>query len=420
MSQEAIETGNSDTSEVPLEFALDDIHLKNNLYARLNRIQPSFSQRKLSQVNHLSIEEEVEELYKEKFELEFYVKDLLKTNYFLVANYDERARYLSEKIAKKKETFSILKQNNEMILSEIKQFETNKEANQNFINSLNLQIGRMELKVNYSTQRTEDLNEGIFTLSDYEDKLYELREEISLNSDLINNLKIDYFDNKNKLLILKQKSRIAEHDKNRIKAGVLKCELRLQTLFETEKREAKFISQIIRDLNSCKRSYQHLLAENEKKTDEKNRLIKRNAEFLTRKSSSNNSSSPKSQREAIQNSEIQRQTFEYEKKEKKNNLKKEIQDLELKFDGVKSPNIFNSIKTPQRENITVSSFRKNSLHNKNTSEAKRNSVRKKRAKHYDEKELIFIETLHFFQKNSFRILLMLIIMPIIKRRFFQN
>lgn len=423
MSLDAFETMNSETSEGPLEFDLNDIHLRNNLYARLNRIQPPFSQRKLIQVNHLTIEEEVEELYKENFELEFYVKDLLKTNYYLVANYDEKIRYMSEKIAKKQETFSILKQNNELIRGEIKQLETNKETNQNFINSLSLQISRMELKVNDSTQRTEDLNEGILTLSDYEDKLYELREEISLNSDLINNLKIDYFDNKNKFLIFKHKSQIAEHEKNRIKAGVLKCELRLQTLFETEKRELKCTNQIQRDLNSCKRSYKNLLADHQKRMDEKNRLVKKNEEFFNRKSSSNISISPKSQREEILHDEIQTQTFEYEKKEKNINLKQEIKDLEIytsELNGIKTPNIFNSIKTPKIENIEVSSFQKNSAHHKNDSEVKKGSGKKRRAKEHDEKELIFIETLHFFKKNSLHFLLMFIIIPIIKRRFFQN
>ena len=243
----------------------DIIIMQNYLSNITSRITPPFFERKMQRGAAETIEEEIEELYSEVFELDAYIKSLVNTNALLLNNYEEKTRESIEKRHKLSDRYQVLKENLQQQKKDLNEMESMKMKLITRNDALSEQIKKMEQIYSKTSKQYDNLNEEILTMSDYEDKLYQLKEEWSLNQDLINNLKYEHNEYQVMMGIVKQKSEKKEKSKNILKNKLNTIEEKLKNLNDKEKSELNIIEHMAHHLEFLKKTYKNLKEVNQRK-----------------------------------------------------------------------------------------------------------------------------------------------------------
>lgn len=258
----------------PLKVLEDDelLYMQAYLMNINSRISPPFFERKLRKGVAETIEEELEELYSEMFELDAYIKSLLNTNAVLLNNYEEKTREIVEKRLRLSGKHQILKEEIQQTKKDLNEMEALKEKLICRNESLSEQIKKMEVMYLKSSTQYDNLNEEIMTLNDYQDKVYQLREEMSLTVDLINNLKYEYNEYKLITNASKQKHLKKEKKKVMLKNKLVKYEEKLRNLLDKEKNEMSIHMHMSHHLEFLKKTLKNLQELNQRKEGERKSL----------------------------------------------------------------------------------------------------------------------------------------------------
>ncbi len=420
----------------------DIIYMQNYLCNIESRINPPFFERKMKKGVADTIEEEIEELYSEMFELDAYLKSLLNTNSLLLNNYEDKTREIYDNRMKISEKFQILKEELQQVKKDFNEMQTMKEKLINRNECLTEQIKKMEQMYNKTSKQYDNLNEEILTMSDYQDKLYQLKEEMSLNSDLISNLKYEYNEYKLMTNLIKQKNLKKEKKKILLKNKLIKYDEKLKNLIDKEKNELNIHEHMSHHLEFLKKTFQNLKDINQRKEDEKKSLNHMIAQHLSLKKTNNieNSEENEIDYEIIEKKTRKPTEFTFINADMKidefGNLEKEFNEMNLK-DNMFSPvnagqfalyshrntrvysnmNPFLMISTPQsqkneqKEN-EVKMNKNNVKINEKEVMPKQNKFHRKNKK--QNPDLIYIETIKFFIMHKYKILFVCLLIPILR------
>lgn len=426
----------------------DIIYMQNYLSTITQRINPPFFERKMQRGIAETIEEEIEELYSEMFELDAYIKSLVNTNALLLNNYEEKTRDISEKRQRLSEKYQVLKEELQQQKKDLNEMESMKTKIITRNEALSEQIKKMEQIYNRTSKQYDNLSEEILTMSDYEDKLYQLKDEWSLNQDLINNLKYEHNEYQMMMGIIKQKSEKKEKSKSILRNKLNTIEEKLKNLNDKEKSEKNIIEHMTHHLEFLKKTYLNLKEVNQRKEEEKkllNLMIEQNQVNRPRK---NNTVCMRTEGQEVENLEflianhenpdsVPRHDYNFELN--LGNLENEFREMNIKDDVFSnmSANQFallshrnTKLFTPGRPNqtLTPQAFRSEgddrntdpkkqgdqSIQKKDEEKKMTNSSKFKNKKKKENPDQVYIETLKFFVKHKYKILFVCFLVPMLR------
>lgn len=406
----------------------DLLYMQAYLFNMSARISPPFFERKLKKGLAETIEEEIEELYSETFELDAYIKSLLNTNAVLLNNYEEKTREIYEKRLRLSEKFQILKEELQQIRKDLNEMEMMKDKLANRNDTLSEQIKKMELMYHKTSEQYDNLNEEILTLNDYQDKVYQLKEEMSFTADLINNLKYEYNEYKVLTNVAKQKHLKKEQKKIILKNKLIKYEEKLRNLLDKEKNEANILEHMTHHLDFLRKTFKNLQEVNQRKENEKRSLalILENHHNLPRNSQNEPSLAEEERLNSLDF--IENNEKKPENHQENVNLEHEFKEINVQDEDFTNDKFF-ALMSHRNTRVYTGSFQQllNPLspskpvcgkqENNNGGIMNNSSKMSKKKKKEENPDQIYIETMKFFIKHKYKFLFMCLLIPVLRYNF---
>ena len=415
----------------------DILYMQTYLYNITARITPPFFERKLQKGVADTIEEEIEELYSEIFELDAYIKSLVNTNAVLLNNYEEKTREIYDKRTRLSEKFQILKEELQQVKKDLNEMQVMKDKLNNRNESLSDQIKKMEQMYNKTSKQYDNLNEEILTMtmSDYQDKLYQLKEEMSLNSDLISNLKYEYNEYKLMTNIVKQKNLKKEKKKILLKNKLIKYDEKLKNLLDKEKNELNIHDHMIHHLEFLKKTHKNLKDINQRKEEERKSLNLMIEYHLSSKPGNvQKSEDNENDAELMENFERKPVDFSFRSPEEKlemnfENLEKEFNEMNIKENAFCPMNadqfaLYSHRNTRINSNanqffvgMTAQVQKIDRIEEKDKIEEIPNNSKVSKKKKKQNPDRVYIETIKFFLKHKYKILFVCLLFPMLRYNY---
>lgn len=403
--------------------------LQSYLSSITSRMTPPFFERKMQKGVANSIEEEIEELYSEMFELDAYIKSLLNTNALLLNNYEEKSRETDEKKLRLSEKYQILKEDLQQVKKDLNEMAVMKDKLSNRNESLSEQIKKMEQMYNKTSKKYDNLNEEILTMSDYEDKVYQLKEEMSLNSDLINNLKYEYNEYKLLTNLIKQKNLKKDKKKILLKSKLIKYEEKLKNLMDKEKNEINIHEHMVHHLEFLTKTFKNLNDIHRRKEEEKKHLNNMIEQSLSIKKQYNHKMlSEENENYYERKLEDIKSPLTHKTDHNLDNLEQEFKEMNLQGDVFLSMNDQFGLFSQRNPRILTNNWNQLTipvsprLTRNEKEKTKENELREKKLikmnkKKKEKPDKVYRETIKFVMEHKYKFFLVFILIPIFRYNY---